>query len=272
MRLMLQGKSHCGEQAMRSLGQDRIKSAAGVALLHALLGYAFVAGLGISIPAKVERSLKMFEVLPDPVPPPLPPAIRPTRERTPEREGAASPPNLRAQASPVVAPVPEVRLEIPPPVIAAPVPRQGLDTSAGAAPIPGPGSGSGGLGDGTGSGDSGTGAGGGGGGSPLRWLNGAIHDSDYPMSALEKGIGGTVYLRFVVGVKGRVTSCTVTRSSGNAALDETTCRLIQRRFRYRPERDARGRPVPIVVNGEHEWTAERRPDVRIDPVPEPQTR
>lgn len=256
---------------MRPLDQDRVKSAAGVAALHALLGYAFIAGLGFSLPAHVEHSLKMFEVRPDPLPPPAPPAVHPARERTPQREGAAAPPNLRAQASPVVAPVPEVRLDIPPPVSAAPVPRDGLDTSAGAAEIPGPGSGSGGLGDGSGSGDSGSGPGGGG-GTPLRWLSGSIRDSDYPMSALEAGISGTVYLRFVVGTRGRVTDCTVTRSSGSKALDDTTCRLIQRRFRYRPELDARGRPVAVTVNGEHEWTAERRPDVWVEPVPVPEAR
>jgi protein TonB len=80
---------------------------------------------------------------------------------------------------------------------------------------------------------------------------------------LKAGIGGTVYMRFVVGTNGRVTDCSVTRSSGNVELDETTCRLIMQRFRYEPTRDAKGRAVPDVVTGEHVWSvtqSEESPD------------
>jgi protein TonB len=73
-----------------------------------------------------------------------------------------------------------------------------------------------------------------------------------------------VHLRFVVGTSGRVTGCTVTRSSGNAELDSTTCRLIMRRLRYRPATNAEGRPIPATVVGKHEWIADRRPDEVIE--------
>ncbi|WP_213980223.1 energy transducer TonB, partial [Sphingomonas sp. dw_22] len=128
---------------------------------------------------------------------------------------------------------------------------------SGNGPGAGPGTGAGGQGTGTGSGGAGNGDGDG--GTPLEWVGGRIRDSDYPRPALRAGASGTVYLRFTVGVKGRVTDCTVTRSSGNADLDETTCRLIRQRFRYKPSRDANGRPYPDVVTGEHEWTLYRRP-------------
>ncbi|MBO0123988.1 energy transducer TonB, partial [Streptococcus pneumoniae] len=92
---------------------------------------------------------------------------------------------------------------------------------------------------GTGSGSGGDGNGpGGGGGTVLRLLEGSITGRDYPRAAAEAGASGTVGLRFTVGVNGRVTDCRVTRSSGNADLDETTCKLIKRRFRYAPSRDA----------------------------------
>ena len=56
-------------------------------------------------------------------------------------------------------------------------------------------------------------------------------------------------------MNGRVTRCIVTSSSGIPELDALTCRLIQKRFRYRPSTDRNGRPVPDEVEGEHIWEA-----------------
>ncbi|MDH7976049.1 energy transducer TonB, partial [Sphingomonas sp. AR_OL41] len=130
-----------------------------------------------------------------------------------------------------------------------------------AAPVPGPGTGAGGEGNGNGAGGDGDGDG----GTPLVLIKGRIKDSDYPRDLLRDGVSGTVYLRFVVGVEGRVTSCTVTKTSGSAELDNTTCRLIMERFRYRPTRDRQGRPVPDEVIGYHRWDLWRRtPDETPD--------
>jgi protein TonB len=60
-------------------------------------------------------------------------------------------------------------------------------------------------------------------------------------------------VRYVVGTDGSVGGCRVTRSSGHAELDETTCRLIEQRFRYRPARDGAGRPVPETVSRTFDW-------------------
>lgn len=240
--------------------RDRMKSAIGVAAFHALLGYALIVGLGYKVPDEVRENLKLFDVLPEPPPPPLVEPARPEPKNEEPKaenpEGAASPKNLKDTPSPVVAPPPVIRLIVPPPIIAAPVAGQGNSVSAGASDVRGPGMGSGGEGMGTGSGAAGDGTGGGGGGGTgrgLRWIKGGIRNSDYPRAAALAGVGGTVGLRFVVGANGRVTRCTITRSSGNADLDSTTCRLIKDRFRYRPARDPRGRAVPSTVNGEHEW-------------------
>ena len=262
-----------GNMATRTASQidssDRVRSAIAVVVLHLLLGYVLIIGLGVSVRDTVNDSLVLLDLANESEPPPPPPTSIPAPARDKRPEGAASPPNLRATPTEIVAPTPKIPLFVPPPIAAAPIAGRGAASSAGAADVRGPGTGSGGQGVGTGSGDSGTGAGGGGGGgSPLRWVKGEIGPEDYPRGPLEAGIGGTVGLRFVVGADGRVSDCAVTRSSGNAALDATTCRLIRKRFRYRPKRDSSGRAVADVVTGEHEWRSTRRPDEIIEEPPE----
>lgn len=226
----------------------RIGAGVAVAIVHGLIGFALLSGMTVPVPRTREATLRLFDVLPVPPPPETrvpPPRVRPARHRD-----RAAPPNLMAKATPVVAPVPVVLTPAAPPIIAAAVPGVGVQAAAGASHVAGPGSGSGGRGTGTGGGGSGDGDG----GTPLRWRSGSIRDSDYPRGALAAGISGTVRLSFVVGIDGRVTDCTVTGSSGNAELDETTCRLIRKRFRYKPSTDRSGRPIPDVVTGDHVWT------------------
>lgn len=232
--------------------RERLTAAIGAVGIQVLLGYALIAGLAVHLSRAAPDDLKLFGV----APPPPPRAITPDPPaRHKAHAGAASPANLKAKAAEIVAPPPVVLPPPPPPVVVAPKPGVGAQSSAGAAPVRGPGSGAGGQGEGTGSG--GAGDGDGDGGSDLRQIAGRIKDSDYPRAAWEAGIGGTVYTRFTVGTTGRVTSCTVTRSSGDAEIDTTTCRIILQRFRYAPSRDARGRAIPDTVEGEHVWEARR---------------
>src|SRR3546814_18128656 len=65
----------------------------------------------------------------------------------------------------------------------------------------------------------------------------------YPKQAARAKIGGEVEVRFTIQPTGRVTGCRVTRSSGDPALDATTCRLIADRFRFRQATNAAGEPV-----------------------------
>jgi protein TonB len=237
-------------------GRERAGAAAGAVLVQLVLGYVLIVGLAGGVARVRDAGLAAFDVVTPPPPPPADP-VRPEAARH-RAEGAAAPPNLRATPSEVVAPV-ETPAEQP--VAAAPIAGAGSAPAAGASNVPGPGTGAGGSGNGTGSG--GAGEGDGEGGTPLRWKSGRIKESDYPREALRAGVSGTVHLRFTVGVKGRVTDCTVTQSSGSALLDATTCRLIIARFRYEPSRDAAGRPVPDEVTGEHEW------ETWSTPPPEP---
>jgi protein TonB len=252
--------------------KERVQSAVVVVFLHALLGYVFLTGLGSDIRGRVEEELKLFEIAEEPPPPPARPA-RPEKARAKRKakpkdpEGAASPANLRSTPSDIVAPKPVIPL--PPPMPAAPAAGQGSAAAAGAANLPGPGTGSGGQGTGLGSGSRGTGTGGGGGGglgTHARWIRGSIRGSDYPRAALERRIGGTVFLRFIVAPNGRVSACAVTRSSGSAELDAITCRLIMSRFRYRPARDAAGRAIADIIRGQHVWeVGPEPPPIDVEP-------
>lgn len=230
-----------------------MRGAIGALAVQGLLGMLLLSGLAVQGGTSESPAMRVLDFeLPPPAPEPQPQAKPAHRPRP---EGAAAPPNLKSRATEVTSPLPA---PIPTPqIVVAPIAAAGNQASSGNAPVAGPGTGAGGAGNGTGSGGAGNGEGDG--GTVLEWIGGRIRDSDYPRAALKAGASGTVHLRFTVGVKGRVTDCTVTRSSGNLDLDETTCRLIQQRFRYKPSRDANGRPYPDVVTGEHEWTLWRRP-------------
>lgn len=83
-----------------------------------------------------------------------------------------------------------------------------------------------------------------------------IGDTDYPASALRAGEQGTVRFTLEVGPYGRVTNCTVTESSGSAALDAATCRLMRTRARFTPARDSAGNPTGDSHDGRITWRIE----------------
>ena len=229
--------------------RGRLKAAAGVAVVHLLLAAAFLAGLSVRLATDAAPVLRLFDV---PVPPP-PEQARPAEAATDEAAGAPSPPDLKAAPAPVVAPPSPLpsRSPVRPADEPSPLPP-GRDRSAGNAEIPGPGSGTAGSGIGPGAGGEGSGPGGG--ARRAERIGGAISgETDYPPGARRAGIEGSVRVRFTVGTDGRVRDCRVTRSSGHAELDSTTCRLAEQRFRYRPALDSSGRPVPETVSRTFDW-------------------
>lgn len=228
-------------------------------MVQALIGWALISGLAVHWTRAREEAVAVFGILPRPEPP-APETKPPHPMRSEQAEGEASPPNIRSEATELVAPPPIVIPPIPPPpIVTAATAGPGLEATTGAALVPGPGAGAGGVGDGRGGGGRGNGDGAGGYETPPRWLKGSLKDSDFPSSASEAGFEGTVSVRFLVGVTGRVTECDVTRSSGSAELDATTCSLIRKRFRYDPSRDARGRPVPAFIVENHSWVIQDDP-------------
>lgn len=226
--------------------KDRVWAIAGVVAVHGLLGFALLSGLAMRVSERASDSLKLVEiVLPEPPPPPPPPP-----EDVSKPKGEPSPPNLKAVPTPVVAPPP--RIPAPSPIAAAPVPSTGSAPSAGASNVAGPGTGAGGAGSGLGGGGSG------GGGSRAQRIRGQLNNSDYPIGARMAGIEGLVAVQFTVQPDGRATGCRILKSSGSAELDGTTCRLIERRFRYRPARDAQGHPIAEVATTSFTWGLNRR--------------
>lgn len=237
--------------------RERLLAAVAAVGVQLALGYALITGLSVFSPNVVDQSLKLFtaEAPPTPPPPKVIPAPQIARARA---EGRASPPNLRSRATEVAAPEPIVVLPLPPPpVITAPKPYVENDAMSGSAQIRGPGTGAGGIGDGFGSGGNGDGDGAGGrDDTPPRLLRGRMNVSDLPGELLDTGFSGTTSVRYLVAQNGRVPSCEVTRSSGNAVIDETTCRLIRQRFRFRPSLDGNGRPVDSTIIENHSWEIE----------------
>lgn len=78
-------------------------------------------------------------------------------------------------------------------------------------------------------------------------------NADYPPSAFRAGEQGIVGFRADVGEDGRVTGCAITRSSGSAALDSATCRVIRTRSRFQPAQDRHGKPSKGSFEGRIAW-------------------
>lgn len=186
-----------------------------VVILHALLGYAFITGLAFNVVKKVVVDLKTFDVNEAaPPPPPPPPDID-----IPPPPVAAPPPIVQLQAPPP----PMVQVAPPPPVVAPPPP-----------PAPPPVI------------------------QPVRATpRGKIQDlittDDYPSASLRNNEEGTTSYRLDIGADGKVVACTVTGSSGHPALDDTSCRLLQRRARFNAATDSSGAKVGSVYSGRVRW-------------------
>lgn len=232
--------------------RQRLAAGSGTLLVVVAVGFVLASGLDLQAVRRASEAISAI-ALPAPQQPREQP--KPVPSATERESGEASAANKKAKAAPVFAPKPKILQPDPPPIAAAPKPGTASDASAGAAPVPGPGSGAGGQGDGTGAGGSGNGTGG---GTKATWRSGTIRDSDYPADASRAKVGGEVEVRFTILPTGRVTGCRVTRSSGDASLDATTCRLIVARFRFRPATNAAGAPVASPYGWRQSWWLEKR--------------
>lgn len=222
---------------------------AGVLIVQGGLGLALLSGLSIgALPTPHELASRLIEVTLPPPPPPPPPVIpKPVRPKpAPKRKAAAPPPHI---AKPGGSPGPAKHAK-------AAIPK--LPTPAPAAAPAGGGRGTGASqGNGSGGGNGTGGAGADEGGTDLEKIAGDISGSDLPPNLAAANVGGRVTATITVGTDGRVTSCRVARSSGNAQLDSLTCRLIQQRYRFRPSTDRYGRPVPDEADVDQDWIPPR---------------
>jgi TonB family protein len=76
---------------------------------------------------------------------------------------------------------------------------------------------------------------------------------DYPISALRNAESGTTGFRLTIAKDGRVSQCQITSSSGSAALDEATCRLVTLRAKFTPALNAKGKPVEDAYSNRIHW-------------------
>jgi len=220
---------------------DKAKAIAGIFVV-----YAVIIGAALMMPADSPLRLGdneptvLIDVneLPEPQPPP-----QQEPGKVEQEEGAAG---KKAEPTPIVAPKPAIEVPAKPPVAAAPIAGTGSATTAGAAT----------AGTGPGAGGSGTGRGGGGsggGGSPAQWISGGLQNSDYPRRALKDRLQGRVSVHFTVLTSGRIDNCRITASSGSPLLDQTTCRLLTERLRFRPARNSQGQPIETELNSDYTW-------------------
>jgi TonB family protein len=83
-----------------------------------------------------------------------------------------------------------------------------------------------------------------------------IATDDYPLEALFRQEEGSVTVRMLAKADGGVGDCVVVQSSGSAALDSQTCRLMWMRARFEPARDRLGKPIPSSFRQRITWRLE----------------
>lgn len=207
---------------------------AAAAALQVGLGIALLDGFRVSIPevrSPVDRLIDIVVPV-QPLPAPLQrPRLRPLRAHS-GGSRMAGPQPVRPPPGPHMT-APAIR------AASAPSGGSGGDSGAGTASA------------------SGTGSGSDDGGSDLELVSGDITARDYPRDLGNRGIGGSVSVRFTVEPNGRADNCRVTRSSGIARLDSLTCALIVARFRFRPSTDRLGRLIADEVDWDQDWDATR---------------
>ena len=81
------------------------------------------------------------------------------------------------------------------------------------------------------------------GGAEPRNIDSWFSYHDYPDAAVKAGEQGYVTVSFTIGTDGRMADCTVVRSSGYARLDAIPCKVLTKRARFKPAKDASGAPT-----------------------------
>ena len=106
---------------------------------------------------------------------------------------------------------------------------------------------------------------------PRSWPSSLVSADDYPAAALRAEEQGRVGYRLTIGIDGRVAECLVVSSSGSAALDAATCRIMRARARFVLARDTAGDPVPDTRAGHIDWVlGDEPPPPPPPPPPEPE--
>lgn len=204
-----------------------------VAIIHLVIGYGLISGLAAEAFEKVAERVTTVDIEDPPEPEETPP---PPPE--PPKEVSPPPPYVPpTQVNVNPNPPPLQNTQIPPPpadtVFKIPPPAP---TTAPPPPPPPPPSQA----------------------APARNRGGweSRLYRDYPNRAAREGREGTVGMRITVGANGRVSNCSVTRSSGHSDLDSAACRGLQRYGRFTPAKDAAGNAISDTLAFEFTYRLE----------------
>ena len=212
--------------ADQEMSGNKVATFVVVALLHLALGYALVTGLAYEGYKAIVKKVTTVDIKKD----------------EPKKEEKPPPPKKDAAPPPIVVPPPMTNINTrppplettpvpmpPPPVFQLPVPAP----PAPAAPPPPRIQPKGAVPK----------------GNPASWAT----TNDYPTRALREERAGTTSFRVSVGPDGRVSSCSVTGSSGSPDLDEATCSNVTRRARFAPATDGEGNPTSGSYSNRIRW-------------------
>lgn len=212
--------------ADQQMSGNKITALIVVAVLHVVVGYALVTGLAYEAYKKVKEVTSAVNIE-DEKPPETPPPPPPKQDTPPPPIVAPPPPISFNQPAPQIqtvseapppAPAPVFTTAAPPPPPPPPPPKFQPKS---AAPK----------------------------GNPANWAT----SNDYPSRALREEREGSTGFRVSVGTDGKVTDCSVTRSSGSPDLDQATCDNIRRRARFTPATDGEGNPTTGAYASTIRW-------------------
>lgn len=196
-----------------------------VIVIHIMLGWAFSAGLAPKFVKTILEPMKVSDI----------------KEAPPPEDEPPPPPEELVEIPPYVPP-PDLPIELPPP----PTPVQTITTqqavrqteAAQVAPAPAP--------------------------APVAAppavkrvaakgsRRNTIGEEDYPSASLRAEEEGVTRVRFTIGTDGRVTQCSVIESSGHPRLDQRSCEIIERRWRFEPATE-NGTPVAETKTQNVRW-------------------
>ncbi|EHJ61143.1 TonB-like protein [Novosphingobium pentaromativorans US6-1] len=186
-----------------------------VALIHVFVGYALVTGLAYEAAKKVINKVTTVDIKEDKPKEEEPPPPPPKQENVPPPPIVAPPPPINIAPAP-----PPVQTVITPP----PPPPVVIQTAAPPPPPPPPSKAKG--------------------ASPKGMNSWAARiQANYPTRAAREEREGRVGVRVTIGADGRVSSCSVTSSSGSPDLDEAACDGMSRYARFNPAIDTAGNPT-----------------------------
>jgi protein TonB len=208
--------------ANQGMSRNRAVALGLVALLHVGLGYAFITGLALKAVKAIVQPLETVNVKED-VPPPAEPPPPPPKDI--EIPPFVPPPEVSVAQE--AAPTITTQTTVPqpqPPVFTPPAPPAPPAAAPTVAPTPA---------------------------TPKGRGNG-ISEDDYPDASRRAEEQGVTRVQYTVSPDGRATGCTVIASSGFPRLDDATCKIIERRFRFNPAtRD--GKPVTETKTQPVRW-------------------